>query len=311
MRKQLVFGLLIVTVLLSMTMAACSINQTNAEQIALKYKYADESLKIYGPYTYELNSYYVAEFYQVGDGDFTQGVLIINEETGELLRDKEIAKRIFWVHFTVKNNNVLIGNHESLAEIYNREASVGQKNVQTIENASELMKNRNFEKMIEIEKKSTDTYANLSETVSKIAVLEKKIEAGDRLYENAMEIKKLNDEYISLLEKLLGMDEEYKTQLAYYYDDIGHTPGYNSNRYSWDKSREEMFKTHDAVTENRRDELELEKENRKIGEEYISSAVESIDQRISETPDEQVPGFSLLFAICSMLIVGILIKRRN
>ena len=307
MKKKLVFGLMIAAVLLSMTPTAFAINQTDAEKIALEYKHDDESLKIYGPYTYGSSSYYVAEFYQM-EGNLTQSVLIINEKNGKILKDEETTKKIMLTHFFVGNNNVFIKNHENLSEIYNGEVNISRKNVQVFENEPELVKGKDFKKVIEIEKKATDTYINLSETIFKISVLEKKIETGNKSYENVIEIRKLNDEYISLLEDLLKMDEEYKMQLTEYYDFIGSTPEYNVNQESWSKSREEVFKAHEGVIENRKNELELEKENREICEEYISFTVESSGQK---TSDSKVPGFSLLFAVCSIVIVVVLVKRRK
>ena len=296
--------------LLVMTSCAYAISQTDAEQIALKYRYDDENLKVYGPYTYELSSYYMADFYPINDGGLTNGVLIINAETGEFLKDRETAKKIALTYFIVKNNDVYIDNHAGLAEVYSREEKTQRESIKTIENASELMKNQSFGTMIETVKKTADAYANLNETITKINALENKIKNGNKSYENALEIRRLNDEYISLLEDLIETDDEYKAHLIRYYDELGHTPGYNSDRYSWDNSKESHLKSYDAVINDRRDELKLEKENKDICDTYISFAVDPENQRIS-LEDEQVPGFGMLFAVCAVLIGGVLIKRRK
>ena len=308
MKKLIIFGLLMIIALLVMTSSAYAISQTDAEQIALKYRYDDENLKVYGPYTYELSSYYMADFYPINDDGLTNGVLIINAETGEFLKDRETAKKIALTHFIVENNDVYIDNHAGLAEVYSREEKIQRESTKTIENASELMKNQSFGTMIEAVKKTADAYASLNETITKIDALENKIKNGNKSYENALEIRRLNDEYISLLEGLVEMDDEYKAHLIRYYDELGHTPGYNSDRYSWDNSKESHLKSHDAVINDRRNELELEKENKDICDSYISFAVDPENQRIS---DEQVPGFGILLAVCAILIGGVLIQKRR
>ena len=227
MKKSLVLGVLIVIALFSVMPVAFAISQKDAEQIAFEYKYDDESLKIYGPYAYELNSYYMANFYKTGEEDFSEGVVIINEKSGEILKDQETIKKILLTHFIVKNNDVSRRNHANLSEIYTRTEKTHRGNMEVIEDAAKLTKieKQSFEKMIETNKKMADIFFDLNETITKMNAIEKKIEAGNKSYENALEYRRLSDEHISLLEDILEIDEKYKTELAYYYNDLGHTPG--------------------------------------------------------------------------------------
>ena len=312
MYKKMIQCALIVLMLLSLTLPALgAIGEYEIKQIVEPYRYSDEGVLVYGPYTYKNAPYYLVDFYPTDDESLTTGVLIIDAETEKIVTNKEIADKIiitYCIAYFVSSQS--ISNLEITSKYYGDNIEFMKEDIKIAEESAKLMNQQsNFSSIIETSRKVENSNSALKENVDQQIAISKKIYAGDHSYENSIELKTLTENYISLLEEYLDLRVEYRVQSVYYYD-LGKQMGFNSNRYEWEGSRDRYLAGIDADTKIIEDELKIEKEIKAIDDEYISFMSNSIDPRLTDTGAE-TPGFTLLISVFVLLIVGFFIKKQK
>jgi len=312
MYKKLIQCTFVVLVLLLLTLPTLgAIGEDQIKQIAEPYRYSDEGVLVYGPYTYKNEPYYLVDFYPENDENLTTGVLIIDAETEKIVSNKEITDKIIIAHriaYFVSSQS--ISNLEITSKYYGNYIEFIKEDIKITEESAKLMNQQsNFSSIIEANRKVENSSSALKENIDQQIIISKKIYAGERSYENAIELKTLNEKYISLLEECLDLRVEYRAQSVRYYD-LGNQMGYNSNRYEWESGREQYLAGIDANTKIIEDELKMVKDDKAVDDGYINFTSNSIDSRLTGAA-AKTPGFSLLVSVFALLIVGIFIKKQK
>ena len=287
MKQRLVFGLMLVVVLLSMTPVACSINQTDAEQIALKYKDTDESLKICGPYTYMDHPYYYIEF---RTEDTKTGVIVIDGMSKELIKDLNIIEKISYTHCVLNGtegiSNEKIAQYASELRQISKEMKDWNTEInKTLQQGSADLNSTEKKQLSDRSQALTKfeiSLTNVANGFDRFVTIKKDVLNGNKSYENA--------------EKMMNTVSEMNRNID---DFILSTKGLESAIY-------EDLNKEGGIVQLERYSKELEKFEKKL-EENVSWDVTSAEAR-----KKSIPGFVLMSAVCSILImVGILIKRRK
>lgn len=307
--KKWIWGLaLVVAVLFMIAPAYGLITKDNAKQIASGYQYSDELIEIYGPYTISNQPYYFADYYPREDDGQTTGALIIDAETGEIVKDTGIINKMIMMHsWFAPISSDRIDDLEMASAYYQICIEFMEEDIEITEESSEVMKQKNYSKNIKVSRQIQNYSNDLKKNTDRKIIVCKKIVSGEYSYENALELKNLTEDYISLLEDYLIAREEYRVQSVLYYD-MGNTVGYNSDRYSWEKSRENYLAGLDLDTEIIQEELDIEMQNKELKETYVAFTAESIPIR---TADSETPGFGIAVAVSALLVAGMFMRNRR
>lgn len=307
--KKWIWSLALVVVALFMIVPAYGlITEDNAKQIASDYQYSDELIEIYGPYTISNQPYYFADYYPRNNDSQTTGALIIDSNTGEIVKDTGITNKMIMMHswFAPISSN-WIDDLEMASAYYQICIEFMEEDIEITEESSEVMKQKNYSEIIKVSRQIQNYSKDLKKNTDQKIIVCKKIVSDEYSYENALELKNLTEDYIDLLEDYLIAREEYRSQSVRYYD-MGNTVGYNSDRYSWERSRENYLTNLDLDTEIIQEELDIEMQNKELKETYVAFATESIPTR---TADSEIPGFGIVVAISALLIVGMFMRNRR
>ena len=284
--RKMKYKLFILTLimLLLITPAFGAISKDEASEAAAKYQRNGEVPIVYGPYTYMDQPYYYIEF---RNEDIKTGVIFIDGVSKKPVTDREISEKIVYSHYIL--NGV---DSESLTQI---------------EQAS--LEFRKFSQM------TKDLNSNSNENQQKIASLDpsEKKKLDDTL--NAL--NKINNSVTNIADK-------YDVFVATGKDGLGGNKSYDNAKKMMDTSNSmaqdfnefslvaqelssinEGFDMSEVLTQMESFSSELKKLERD-SENAILSDVASAESRTNATP-----AFSILFSVCSLLIVGVLIKRRK
>ena len=286
MKKRMVFGLMIVAILFLMEPAACSINQTDAEQIALKYKDANESLKVYGPYTYMDHPYNYIEF---KTGDIKTGIIIIDGMSGKLVKDLNITEKIAYTHCALNGTEcVPIEETAKYAselrqiskEMKDRNAEINKLLQQGSADLNSTEKKQLNDRSQALTK-SDMSLTNIANDFEQLVIIRRDMLSGNKSYENAEKIMKTVSEMNKNINEFILSTKELDPAIV---EDLNKNEGIAQlERYS-----EELKKFEEGVEKN------------------VSWDVVSTESR-----KRSIPGFRLWFTVCSVLIVGVFIKRRE
>lgn len=299
--------------MLLLTPAACLISTDEAEQTALKYKEQNESKDIYGPYTYLNSPYYLVDYKPADDANYTNGVIIIDAETGKVVKDKEIVEKIALTHYIFFGgySREWIESYEMDSAYYKTREGIMNENIKTIKESIKVMNNTTkLDNYLTITEVMKETYSDLSVCRDKQVDVAKKINAGEASYENAVIVVALKKEFITLTETFLENMKEYRKQVNVYYD-LGNTMGYNSDRYSWENGRERELAHIDNLVEAMTEDYEYDKTYIETSVEYADYLVAVYDQKLKKYGDPETPGFGIFFAVAAILVGSVLIKRKE
>ena len=263
------------------TPALGALNEYEAGAAATKYQHTGEIATAYGPYTYLNHPYYCVEFDTNGS---VTGVVIIDGISGELA-DMETARKISYAHNLLREINADSINSLVQDSTDFKNLAKEMKNLSDeIENnqltTSPYLNSSTKQQMKDISKvviKMEMSMTKLATTLDNQIVLERATLNGNKSYENAVKIMNGYNETARNMDELIPILREAESIME---EDMGIT------------------------------ELEVYNDELKRAEQDLQK---SVDWDISsmESRANEIPGFSLLISICSILIVGVLIKRRK
>jgi len=287
-----------------------AVSENEINKIAENHKFSNEFFEIYGPYTYLGHPYILIEYFPIGEEGMTTGPLVVDSKTGKVINDIETAKKIITAHAVAEINSPQLMNRlKNDSEYYAQQQSWMDTEVKTVEASSEVMKSEpKFAEIIEVNKKVRDMYQDLKENRDEALIFIREINAGNKSYENAKKYLELEEKHISKMEELVILRGEFRAQAVIYYD-LGMTIGYNSNRYSWERGKEEYLLGIDMLTNAVKEDKKIEEEFLSALENYINFSTESMEMRLKE--EAEIPGFGILIAVCAILAAGIITKRRK
>ena len=317
--KGIKLAVIAAIILMMTTPSLGAITKNEAEQIALPYVRTDETLKIIGPYTCENHSYYYAEITII---DSLSGVLIIDGENGKVVTDKETAKKVSYTRACFENvTSIELEAFKRSKIVYtdvaasNRQMAELFEDEMTRHNAADRKK---LEAIVNSYREEADVHDILANNMEQISATQADIISGNASYENAMILTDQKKDWEDNLQKLgKALDKLRASTNAYY--------GGSTKNDSLDaamKESKEVFvtKTTADIEEentNTKNRVELDMKlmaarlNMTSGSETSEIKKSEVEKPKVEKPGAETPGFGLLFACCSILIVGVLIKRRK
>jgi hypothetical protein len=317
--KGIKLAVIAAIILMMITPSLGAITKAEAEEVALPYVRTDETLKIIGPYTYKNHSYYYAEITIINS---LSGVLIIDGETGKVVTDKEIAKKVSYTRAYFENVTPIdleafnrsktvytevAANERKMAELYEDEM--------TRHNATDRKK---LETIVNSYREAADVYDILANNMGQISATQTDIISGNASYENSMILTDQKKGWEDNLQKLgKALDKLRAGTNAYY----GGSTKNDSLDAAMKESKETFVTKPTADIEeentNTKNRVELDMKlmaarlNMTSGAETSGIEKSGAEKSGDEKPGAETPGFGLLFAFCSILIVGVLIKRRK
>ena len=275
---------LIAVMLLLITPAFGAISEYEASETAAKYLHDGETVVAHGPYTYMSQPYYYIEF---RTGNTKTGVMFIDGTYNEPITDKATEEKIAYTHYALKNldSASLTQIEQASSELQNFKAMIKNlnsyvnENKQAIASLDSSEQNKINDTVNALNKMDNPTTV-LADKFDEYVVIGKDVLNGNKSYDNAKKIMDMTngmsknlDEFILVAKELSSTNEEL---------------GMSDRLIQFEVVSDEL-KELDQNTEN-----------------TISEDVKSAESR-----KKPVPGFGLLFTVCSILIVGVLIKRRK
>ena len=317
--KGIKLAVITAIILMMITPSLGAITKSEAEQVALPYVRTDETLKIIGPYTYKNHSYYYAEITII---DSLSGVLIIDGENGKVVTDKEIAEKVSYTRASFENvTSIELEAFKRSKTVYtdvaasNRQMAELFEDEMTRHNASDRKK---LEAIVNSYREEADVHDILANNMEQISATQADIISGNASYENAMILTDQKKDWEDNLQKLGKALDKLRASTNAYYGG----PTKNDSLDAAMKESKEVFvtKTTADIEEektNTKNRVELDMKlmaarlNMTSGSETSGIKKSEVEKPKVEKPGAETPGFGLLFAVCSILIVGVLIKRRK
>ena len=271
-------------ILLLITPALGVISEYEAQGAVAKYQHDDEIAIAYGPYTYMDHPYYYIEF---KTGNIKTGVMFIDGISKEPITDKSIMEKIAYTHYAL--GDIDFASLTQMAQVstelrqipimvrdLNNYVNENQRAIAYL-NSSEQKK---INDMLNILNKMNYSAMKIANTSDEFIAIGRDALNGNKSYDNAKKIMNAAngmardfDEFSAVVKEMSAIDEEF--------DMSG-----------------ELIQLEIVSDELRRLEQDAEKN--------VSWDVSSAESRINS-----IPGFGMLFAVCSLLIGGVLIKRRK
>ena len=286
-----------------------AITKSEAEQVVLPYIKTEETVKMVGPYTYENHAYYYAEITISGK---LNGVLIIDGESGKAVTDQEIARKISYTRAYLENvtpENLAAYNISK--EAYVAAAASCRQTAEAFKKEIPLYEAEDREKLgtvVQSYQEIASLFDELANLYGQNSATQADVISGNASYENAMILTNQIKDIESTLKKLEGAYDKVIADTNTYYDVlINGAAKYKLNatlyadlklvsNSNWVQEKEVI------VTQ----QIALIDEDNTTTETRVETDMQMMDARLNATP-----GFGLLLAVCSILIVGVLIKRRK
>ena len=286
-----------------------AITKSEAEQVVLPYVKTEETVKMAGPYTYENHAYYYAE---ITISKTLNGVLIIDAESGNVVTDREIAKKISYTNAYFENvtpENLAAYNISK--EIYVAAAASCRQTAEMFKLEIPLYKADDREKLgtiVQSYQEIAGLFDELANIYGQNSATQADIISGNASYENAVKLTNQIKEMENTLRKLDGSYDKVMADTNTYFDVlINGAAEYNLNATlyadlklvsstTWTQEKEII------VTQ----QIALIEEDKTNTEKRVETDMQLMDARLNAAP-----GFGILLAVCAVLIGGILIQKRR
>lgn len=303
--------LLILTLLLLITPAFAAITQDEAWNISNKYAKTDETIGIAEIITYQSHPYYYVEYSKNG---YVTGVLILDAENGEIVKDENIWDKITFTHYYLYNvTNESIAGYNISAETFKSSVLVCEQKAELYKKELQYYKEGHRNQISPI----VDSYAEAAELFGKMAVLceehvivQSAVVNGDRSYENAMILYDYISDYEKILYELDPVYDEIGELTDVYYDILIE----NANYYQVNKTLMEDYKivSQNAIKQEKnyiiQQQIAIIEKDRNDTQERMTLDKKLIKERIESV---EIPGFGVLIAISSILTVGFLLRKKK
>jgi len=286
-----------------------AITKSEAEQVVLPYVKTEETVKMAGPYTYENHAYYYAE---ITISKTLNGVLIIDAESGNVVTDREIAKKISYTNAYFENvtpENLAAYNISK--EIYVAAAASCRQTAEMFKLEIPLYKADDREKLgtiVQSYQEIAGLFDELANIYGQNSATQADIISGNTSYENAVKLTNQIKEMENTFRKLDGSYDKVMADTNTYFDVlINGAAEYNLNATlyadlklvsstTWTQEKEII------VTQ----QIALIEEDKTNTEKRVETDMQLMDARLNAAP-----GFGILLAVCAVLIGGILIQKRR
>ena len=294
---------------------AC-ISQYEAKNIAEKYMQKDEIVTVYGPYTYMNHPYYYIKM-QTPEGKIEgliSGLIILNGETGAIVKDKNIMQKVIYTHHKIENDigtdaeiskqnykTCLEGEYEfnKLSDEWNNRKTyfpASSKNYSSVEEMSIWFSYmgrlsgkmaRDYEELIRIETdilKGNKSYENVNAASVQQKLIHNSKKEFLQFEERCCDTMLNNPD---LCTKIGGITiREIAERKLKAIDELGHL----NAQEKWEQDL------------NGQVDREVEFAYRKSG---------VYENFTSNTNQKSTPGFGIILAIASILAIGILRRKQN
>ena len=299
-------------ILMIVTPALGAISKENAAEAVSSHVLSGETLEMYGPYTYKNHAYYYAEMST--DTSIT-GILIIDAETGKIVEDLEIAKKIIYTKTYLADAtpenlaayNVTRDWYTSAAAVW-REKSEAYKKEIPLYKAEERAK---FETIVQSYQEAATLYEELSEIMKRAAETQADIIKGNASYENAVKFSNQMTEYENSLKKMGTLYDKIMAETNAYYDVLIN----GAATYKLNATQMSDYKLlSETAIRDEKDRMitqiiALIQEDNANTEERVNSEMEVMEVRLKT--GNSIPGFGILAAVGMVLAVGFLIRRKE
>ncbi|WNY24049.1 hypothetical protein MmiHf6_13740 [Methanimicrococcus hongohii] len=295
--------------LLLATPAYGTLTRDEAVQSVLPYSRNHGSLSMAGPYTYQDNAYYYAEMTTNGT---LSGVLIVNGETGDVITDESIARKISFTHLYLTNvTQMNLAGYKTMKETYTASAAVCRQKAEIFNQEIPLYNSADRQKLGTIVQSYQNTavvFDDLATLFDKIIATQEDVISGNASYENAVILENQTDEFEKLLEKLDKAYDKTIEDTNTYYDiliDGASTYGLNASQISdykiignsaFNQEREVLITM----------QLQLIEEDRVNTNTRVETDIVLMNNLLSKS---EVPGFGILAAVCAL--IGIVLYGRR
>ena len=294
---------------------AC-ISQYEAKSIAEKYAQKDEIITVSGPYTYMNRPYYYIEMhtYESRIEGYKSGLIILNGDTGAIVKDKNIMQKVFYTHYKIKMDIEVNAETTKLNYgTYLENENIFNKNSNGLNDWKILyvLSSKNYSSLEEMSKLSSDM-GKLSGKIGRdheeLIRIESDILRGNQSYENVNAayaqqkiIRNSQKELFQLEEKyydhLLNNPDLYKKIL-----DITISESAANKMKAIEKS--ENLKVREQWEQDLNDQVNREAD-------FAYSKSEIYENFTLNTIRKSTPGFGIILAIASILTIGLLRRKQN
>ncbi len=286
------------------------LNGTQAADAAVTYAAGEEEAWAHGPYYYQSHPYYYIQFMT---GDNLTGVLILDAENGELIKEADTIEKISYTVWYL--NNVT----PEIIPAYNVTIDTYQKSaIRLNETAKALEQEARF--MTEGDKKrvndAAEAYKNMAVLIEEYAdmlsntiPIMEDIISGNRSYENAVKLAEENDKVEKVIIKMDPAYDNVIENMNMYYDILIE----KSSTYRLNKTLTQDYKTtfNNVWTQEKSmviaDGLDAFKEDRQTVKDNQERDIRLAEER---NKTAEAPGFGILIAISAVLIVCLIINRK-
>ena len=298
-------------ILMVATPAFGAISKEDASKSVSSYVLSGETSEIYGPYTYENHAYYYAE---ISTEKSITGILIVDAESGKIIEDLEIAKKIVYTKTYLADAtpenlaayNVTRNWYTSAASVC-REKSEAYKKEIPLYKAEERAK---FETIVQSYQEAATLYDGLSDIMKRAAETQADVIKGNASYENAVKFSNQMTEYENSLKKMGTTYDKIMGETNAYYDVL--INGAATYKLNATEMSDYKLLSETAIKQEKdrmiTQVITLIQEDNANTEERVNSEMEVMEARLKTR--NSIPGFGILAAIGMVLAVGFLIRRK-
>ncbi|MDY0266107.1 MAG: PGF-CTERM sorting domain-containing protein [Methanimicrococcus sp.] len=311
MKMKLLSITLILVLILLIVPASAAMTMTQAKEKALEYAKNDEWRDVSGPYSYQSKSYYYVEY---GKSYNATGILVLDAETGDIIKDKNIAEKVAYTHYYLWNvTDKYITDTENAIDVYKLSAVVCRQKSDMFKSELPAYKDADRKKV----EQSVNAYSEVAGLWDqKASVMEemipilKDITSGNKSYESAMIITKKIDEFEKTLNSISTAYDKISESTDIYCDVLIA----NSNLHAMTNQQVEDYRTATKTVLKQEkkqlitEQLNLIEAEKKEMDENITRDMKFMDARIEKA---ETPGFGIVVAVSALLIVGMFMRNRR
>ena len=299
-------------ILMIATPAFGAISKEDASKSVSSYVLSGETSEIYGPYTYENHAYYYAE---ISTDKSITGILIVDAESGKIIEDLEIAKKIIYTKTyladaTPENLAAYNATRDGFnnASVAYREKSEAYKKEIPLYKAEERAK---FETIVQSYQEAATLYDGLSDIMKRAAETQADIIKGNASYENAVKFSNQMTEYENSLKKMGTIYDKIMGETNAYYGVL--INGAATYKLNATEMSDYKLLSETAIKQEKdrmiTQVITLIQEDNANTEERVNSEMEVMEVRLKTR--NSIPGFGILAAVGMVLVAGFLIRRKE
>ncbi|WNY25562.1 hypothetical protein MsAc7_11140 [Methanolapillus millepedarum] len=226
-------------ILMMLTPALGAISLEDAWITAGGYSIGDGEQMDMNLYTLESHPYYFVEY---SVNNTLTGVLVIDGETGEVVKDSETVQKISYTNFYLKNVtqeyisglNISAQVYKASSDFCNKQADLFKKEIPTLKDGDR----QKLGTIAQSYQEAGTAYGEMATLYGEVAVVASDVVSGNRSYENAMKLTGQMDELEKILIKLGTAYDHVIADMNIYFDILIENP----EAYRVNKTQMEDYK---------------------------------------------------------------------